>query len=112
MRRTCAQPRGFILSALLQISLREETSNHDQHCPHRADRSASPEPETFKSDVAALHEMTDNLPEVRDRVVDGAKDAADKGGKKVFEAKNRLDSVKGRVQDSIVQGADRFSGGN
>jgi hypothetical protein len=44
--------------------------------------------------------------------VDGAKDAADKGGKKIFEAKNRLDSVKGRVQDSIAQGADRFSGGN
>ena len=70
------------------------------------------EPEALKSDVAALHEMTDNLPEVRDRVVGGAKDAADKGGKKIFEAKNRLDSVKGRVQDSIAQGADQFSGGH
>jgi hypothetical protein len=70
------------------------------------------EPEALKSDVAALHEMTDNLPEVRDRVVDGAKGAADKGGKKIVEAKNRLDNVKGRVQDKIAQGADRFSGGN
>ena len=70
------------------------------------------EPEALKSDVAALHEMTDSLPEVRDRVVDGAIDAADKGGKKIVEAKKRLDSVKGRVQDSIAQGADRFSSGH
>jgi hypothetical protein len=70
------------------------------------------EPEALQSDVAALHEMTDKLPEVRDRVADGAQEAANKSGEKIVGAKNRLDGMKARVQDSIAQGAHRFSGGN
>ncbi len=68
------------------------------------------EPDALKSDVAAVQEMTDNMPEARDRLVDGARNAQAKAGETVFEAKNRLDYVKGRVEDSIALGAERFSG--
>ena len=68
------------------------------------------EPDAFNSDVEALHEMTDNIPEARERVADGAAAAHVKGSETIFQAKSRLDRVKGSVQDSIALGAERFSG--
>lgn len=68
------------------------------------------EPDAFKSDVESIHELTETIPDAADRVVDGAKQAKERGSETVFQAKSRLDGVKERVQDSIALGAERFTG--
>ena len=58
------------------------------------------QPAELESDAAAIKQMAQDLP--------------DKGevSQSVWSAKSRLDRVKGKVEDSIALGAERFSAAN
>lgn len=66
-------------------------------------------PEEVKKDVAALRQMAAELPEP-ERVVTSVQATGEKAGQSIFDAKQRLDGVRDKVQDSIATGTQRFSG--
>lgn len=68
------------------------------------------EPDTLVSDVEQIHELTDPASATRDRAEDGVMAAENEGSETIFQAKSRIDGVKGRVEDSIALGAERFAG--
>ncbi len=66
-------------------------------------------PEEVKKDAAALREMTAQLPEP-ERVIASVQASREKAGQSVFQAKQRLDYVRDKVQHSIALGTERFAG--
>ncbi|MCP4037165.1 MAG: hypothetical protein GY944_06090 [bacterium] len=66
-------------------------------------------PEEIKQDVAALQEISAELPEP-EQVLAGAKHTGEYAEKTVFRAKQRLDLVRANVSESIATGAERFTG--
>ncbi len=66
-------------------------------------------PEEAEQDAAGLREMTAQLPEP-ERVIASVEASREKAGQSVFQAKQRLDYVRDKVQHSIALGTERFAG--
>jgi outer membrane murein-binding lipoprotein Lpp len=64
-------------------------------------------PEQAKQDAVALGEMAANLPEPVE-VVESFQQTGQVAGDTIWDAKQRLDSVRGSVQHSIALGSERF----
>lgn len=66
-------------------------------------------PEEAKQDVVALRELAAELPEPG-AVAESVQETGEIAGQTIFDAKQRLDSVRGKVQNSIALGTERFAG--
>jgi hypothetical protein len=64
--------------------------------------------EAKKQDVVALREMAARLPEP-EHVVESVQETGETADQTIWDAKQRLDSVRGKVQNSIALGTERFS---
>ena len=65
-------------------------------------------PEQAKQDAVALSEMAAKLPEPVE-VVESVQNTGEVAGDTIWDAKRRLDTVRGKVQHSIALGTERFS---
>jgi len=65
--------------------------------------------EAREQDAIALREMAAKIPEP-EQVAASVQKTSEHAGDQIWDAKRRLDSVRGKVQDSIARGTERFSG--
>ncbi|MBW1883738.1 MAG: hypothetical protein JRG89_06980 [Deltaproteobacteria bacterium] len=65
-------------------------------------------PEEAKQDLVALGEMAARLPEP-EQVVESVQETGEAADQTIWDAKQRLDSVRGKVQNSVALGTERFS---
>jgi hypothetical protein len=67
--------------------------------------------EVMQQDAVALQEMSANLPQPK-QVAESVRNTGDVAGDTVWDAKKRLDTVRGKVQDGIALGTQRFTDSN
>ncbi len=66
-------------------------------------------PDQVKKDAVAVREMTEKLPEP-EQVAASVRATQDRAGETLSRARQRLDSVRTKVQGSIARGSERFTG--
>lgn len=65
--------------------------------------------EVKQQDALALREMAAKLPEPK-QVVESVQNTGEIAGDTIWDAKQRLDTVRGKVENGIALGTERFTG--